>query len=274
MHEEESSMMFRSKLGLMMVVSFGGLVSAACAAEAPTESGPTETASSLEQALDEALPPAASGKEDKFCKKVEPKDVLIAQLMKDALREDYSLTQLAVDASGNITGPSLPATVQGSLEIVNSVPEARLAVARALVKVSGLPPYHVEDVGEDIPACASVPAWSPTGTVNAATTANWVHVAQENRDSWVTTHREFGKQCQLVRRLGNRDLIDPPGDGSTNAPPSATVSTTGVVADSFGRCPTGSSVGSYCKLSYATGVNYTGRWCQYYYGSLKCVLKP
>ena len=54
--------------------------------------------------------------------------------------------------------------------------------------------------------------------------------------------------------------------------PSVTVSASGVTANAFGICPTGSTVGSYCKLSYATGVNYTGRTCQIYYGSLRCLL--
>ena len=51
----------------------------------------------------------------------------------------------------------------------------------------------------------------------------------------------------------------------------ATVSATGVVANAFGYCPEG-TFDQYCKRSYATGVNWHGRACLYYYGSLRCLL--
>jgi len=48
----------------------------------------------------------------------------------------------------------------------------------------------------------------------------------------------------------------------------------GVTANAFGLCPAGTQVGTYCKLSYATGAYYSGdRWCQSYGGDLRCVLK-
>ncbi|HEY5956949.1 MAG TPA: hypothetical protein VIV60_10370, partial [Polyangiaceae bacterium] len=90
--------------------------------------------------------------------------------------------------------------------------------------------------------------------------------------SWVKVQKELSKECPLVKRNGNKDIVDPPGDGSTNEPVSVTVSATGVAANAFGNCPAGSGAGTYCKLSYATGVNYAGRMCTVYYGSLRCLL--
>jgi hypothetical protein len=242
------------------------------AKKADPSAPPAPTASETPAPLPEApLPPG----QDQNCRKAEPKDVMIAQLVKDSWMVDYPLTRLVVAADGTITGPDLPDVLAGDLQDINNVPEARASVARALRKVSGLPDYGMADIGPDMAACDAVPAYAHDGTIiTVPTTANWVHTDGTNDGSWKTTHKEFGKECPLLKTVGNRDIIDPPGDGSTMLPPSTTVSATGVKADSFGRCPTGTTVGTYCKLSYATGVNYTGRWCQYYYGSLKCVLKP
>lgn len=206
------------------------------------------------------------------CQQATAKDVLIAALVKDSWVAGYPLTRLTVDANGMITGPALPDVVAGDLEIINSVVEARESVARALIKVSGLPDYGMVSIGPDTEACSGIPAWTPAGTTTVDTTANEVVADSVNYESWRKTHLEFGKECPLVKRQGNRDIIDPPGDGSTNAPTSATVSATGVTANAFGICPTGSTSGTYCKLTYATGVNYTGRTCQVYYGSLRCLL--
>jgi hypothetical protein len=230
------------------------------------QNSPTETVLSTSQAVDNA--PVPNG----ICKQAQPKDILIAQLVKDSWLAHYPLTRLSVSASGDITGPALPETLAGDLEIINTVPEARESVARALRKVTGLPEYGTAFIGPDIDACSGVPAWSPNGTVTVNTTANEVQTGGVNDNSWRTTHKEFGQECPLIKRTGNRDIIDPPGDGSTNDPPSATVSATGIRANAYGLCASGTPVGSFCKLSYATGVNWTGRNCQFYYGSLRCVL--
>jgi hypothetical protein len=206
------------------------------------------------------------------CNRAQPKDVLIAQLVKDSWLVSYPLTRLSVDAAGAIVGPALPDILAGDLAVINSVPEAKESVARALRHVSGLPEYGMNGIGPDTEACSAVPAWTPTGTTTVATTSNQVFPTAVNAASWRTTHVAFGVECPLVMRLGNRDIVDPPGDGSTNAPASATVSSTGVTANAFGICPAGTLPGTYCKLSYATGVNYSGRTCQYYYGSLRCLL--
>jgi hypothetical protein len=213
----------------------------------------------------DAIPPG-------HCAQAEAKDVLIAELMKDSWIAGYPLTRLYVDASGMITGPALPAPIAGDLDVINTIPVARDSVARALQKVSGLPDYVTDGMGPDSEACFGIPAWTPGGPTTVDTTSNEVFAGAVNYASWRTTHKEFGKECPLIKRQGNRDIIDPPGDGSTNQPPSATVSSTGVTANAFGLCPTGTSAGTYCKLSYATGVNYTGRTCQTYYGSLRCLL--
>jgi hypothetical protein len=206
------------------------------------------------------------------CNQATAKDVLIAALVKDSWMVGYPLTRLYQASNGQITGPNLPALIAGDLEIINSVTAARESVARALVKSSGLPDYGMGGMGPDTDACFSVPAWTPSGTTTVNTTANEVFPTSVNYDSWRTVHKEFGKECPLIKRNGNRDIIDPPGDGSTNAPPSLTVSAKGVAANAYGICPTGATINSYCKLSYATGVNYTGRSCQVYYGSLRCLL--
>jgi hypothetical protein len=215
--------------------------------------------------LSQELPPGQ-------CNQATAKDVLIAQLVKDSWAANYPLTRLYTDASGSIVGPSLPDLIAGDLEIINSVPAARTSVSNALVKVSGLPDYVMLGTGAETNACTAIPAWTPTGSTTVNTTSIEVFPGATNYASWLDVQKEFGKECPLIKRIGNKDIVDPPGDGSTNDPPSVTVSATGVIANAFGICPTGTSVGTYCKLSYATGVNYTGRSCQTYYGSLRCLL--
>jgi hypothetical protein len=223
-----------------------------------------EASESIE-AVSQPLPPGQ-------CNQAQAKDILIAQLVKDSWAAGYPLTRLYTDGSGQITGPSLPDTIAGDLEVINTVVAARQSVSAALVNVSGLPEYVILGIGPDTNACTSNPAWTPTGSTTVNTSSNEVFPGTLNYASWRTAHQEFGKECPLIKRIGNKDIIDPPGDGSTNAPPSVTVSATGVTANAFGNCPTGTTVGSFCKLSYATGVNYTGRTCSVYYGSLRCLL--
>jgi len=213
----------------------------------------------------QALPPGQ-------CNQAVAKDILVAQLVKDSWVAGYPLTRLSSDASGQIVGAGLPDIIAGDLEVINTITDARESVARALVDVSGLPDYVMQGIGPDTAACTAIPAWTPTGTTTVNTASNEVFAGTLNYASWRTTHKEFGKECPLVKRIGNKDIIDPPGDGSTNAPPSVTVSASGVTANAFGICPTASISGSFCKLSYATGVNYTGRSCTPYYGSLRCLL--
>lgn len=206
------------------------------------------------------------------CNQALPKDVLIAQLVHDSWVTAYPLTRLYEDASGTITGTELPEAMAADLELINTIAEARESVARALVEVSGLPDYVIQGIGVETEACTAIPAWTPTGTTLVNTASIEVIAGENNYDSWRTTQKEFGKECPLVKRIGNKDIVDPPGDGSTNDPPSVTVSATGVTTNAFGICPAGTPVGTYCKLTYATGVNYSGRSCQVYYGSLRCLL--
>lgn len=206
------------------------------------------------------------------CLLAQPKDILVASLVKDSFIAAYPLTRLSVDASGMIRGPNLPDLLAGDLEVINSVTAARDSVARAVTKIAGLPDYGTNGLGPDTEACAAVAAWTPSGTTTVATLSNQVFTNGTNEDSWRKVHMEFGKECPLIKRLANRDIVDPAGDGSTTLAPSLTVSATGVTANAFGLCPAGTPVGTYCKLSYATGINYTGRTCQYYYGSLRCLL--
>jgi hypothetical protein len=205
---------------------------------------------------------------------VQPEDVLIAGLVKASWDVKYPLTRLYVAADGNITGPNLPPALVGELEVINTVPAARSGVAAALVKVSGLPDYGMVRTAAEVPFCASVPAWSPSGTVSVPSTAIRVFPSSANRSSWETTSAEFGKVSRLVRPFSMRDIVDPPSDGSTSAPPSATVSATGYVANAFGLCPAQAPAGAYCKLANATGPNYSGRKCQLYYGSNRCLVAP
>ncbi|HET9956489.1 MAG TPA: hypothetical protein VFQ61_18415 [Polyangiaceae bacterium] len=206
------------------------------------------------------------------CNQAQPEDVLIAQLVKDSWVAQYPLTRLFVDSSSNVTGPSLPAILQFDLDVINGVPAAKTAVSAAVATISGLPDYQPDGFGPETPACSAVPAWTPNGITQVATTEVEVFTTAVNQDSWRKTHKAFGKECPLLRRTGNQDLLDPPGDGSTNMPPGGTVSATGVTANAYGLCPTGTAPGTFCKLSYATGVNYMGRKCLYYYGSLRCLL--
>lgn len=206
------------------------------------------------------------------CNRAVAKDVLIAQLVKDSAVTGYSLTRLTADENGAIVGSDLPDALVGDLEIINSVAEARESVMRALEKVSGLPDYSVAGIGPDTDACTGIPAWTPNGVTTVNTSCNEIFVNETNHDSWVKVQNAFGKECPLVKRLENKDIIDPPGDGSTNDPPSLTVSASGVTANAFGNCASSAYPGTYCKLSYATGINYTGRSCQVYYGSLRCLL--
>jgi hypothetical protein len=206
------------------------------------------------------------------CKQAVAKDILIAGLVKDSWIAGYPLTRLTVDAAGNVGGPALPPLLAGDLEVINSIPAAAQSVARAVRAASGLSDYGVNGIGPDTDACDAVPAWTPSGTTIVATTANEVFTNGVNQASWLSVQKAFGKECPLIKRTGNRDLIDPPGDGSTNLPASSTVSATGVTANAFGICAAGTPALTYCKLSYSTGVRYTGRKCQVYYGSLRCLL--
>lgn len=206
------------------------------------------------------------------CTQATPKDVLIAGLVKDSWVAGYPLTRLYVDANGLVTGPSLPDILVGDLEVINNVTDARGSLVRAVSKTQGLPDYGVFGIGPDTSACTGIPAWTPNGTTIVNTSSNEVFTNGVNQASWVTVQKEFGKECPLIKRIGNKDIVDPPGDGSTNDPPSQTVSAFGVTANAFGNCPTSSYAGQFCKLSYATGINYTGRSCQVYYGSMRCLL--
>lgn len=206
------------------------------------------------------------------CNQALPKDVLIAQLVKDSWVVSYPLTRLSVDATGAIGGPALPDVMAGDLDLINAVPEARASVASAVSNLTGLADYGMNGIGPDTDACSGIPAWTPSGSTTVDTSSNEVFPTGANVGSWREVQKQFSKECPLIKRLGNRDIIDPPGDGSTNLPPSQTVSSTGVTANAFGLCPTGTYPGTFCKLSSGTGINYTGRSCQYYYGSLRCLL--
>ena len=242
-------------------ISFIALATTAIATGCGSAEGFDDSVDSVSQ----ALPPG-------HCFQSQPKDVLVAGLVMDSWRVGYPLTRLSVDAGGNVTGPALPDILAGDLDVINSVPDARASVVAALNKVSGLPEYGMAGVGAEVEACSGVPAWTPSGNIVIDTTSIEVFPNGVNESSWRTTHKEFGKVCPLVKRIGNQDLVDPPGDGSTNAPPSSTVSASGVTANAFGLCPSSTWSGTFCKLSYATGVNYTGRQCQYYYGQNRCLL--
>ena len=246
------------RVGSACALAILGVMAGGCGAAG--DSG-RETATSIEQA--EAL----------NCDKAEPKDVLIAQLMRDSWDPEhpYPLTRLTVDSSGNITGPDLPDLLIGDLEVINSVPEARDSVVRAVEKVSGLGDYTIGGIGPDTDACQAVPAWTPNGPTVVATTANELFNIGDEK-VWKATQKAFAQECPLIKTNGNHYIIDPPGDGSTNLPPSATVSAWGIRANAFGTCPTGSWPGLWCKLSYATGINWTGRSCQSYYGYMRCLL--
>jgi hypothetical protein len=206
------------------------------------------------------------------CDKVEPKDVLIAELVLNSVKAEYPLTRLYVDSGGLITGDSVPDLVGGSLDVINTVPEARDSVAQALVKVSGEPDHGSVTISSSAPECDSVPAWTPDGETLTSTTSELVSGPGIDDYSWKVAHKEFGKQCPLVKRHGNSDWVDPPGDGSTNLPPSRTVSATGVRANAWGLCPYGTPPETHCMLSYATGINWKGRRCSNYWGALRCLV--
>jgi hypothetical protein len=205
------------------------------------------------------------------CNQVEPSDVLVSELVLLSLNEGYSLTLLYEDAAGNIAGTSMPDAVAGQVELINTVPEAQANVLDALDEVSGEDDYTVSSLtkvaGET--GCTDLEAWTPTGTTLIDTPVFDATGTEPLED----VLKEFGKVCPLVKNQGtNKGYVDPAGDGSTNLPPSSTVSATGVTANAWGLCPSSASTGTYCKLYYATGVNYTGRKCQYYYGYKRCLL--
>lgn len=233
-------------------------------------SAPDETDETVRSESDELWIPGLP--DPLSCLVAQPKDTLIAELMKDSWRVSYPLTRLSVGADGLITGPDLPPLLAGDLEVINTVPEARESVARALEGISGLPDYGMGGTALEIPSCLAVEAWTPSGTTTISTSFIQVFPDGTNLSSWRATHRSFGRECPLVRSLLNGDGVDPPGDGSTNAPPSRTVSASGVRANAYGLCPSGTMPGTFCKLSYAEGVNWTGRRCQYYYSTLRCLL--
>lgn len=213
----------------------------------------------------QALPPGQ-------CSQAVAKDVLIAQLVKDSWITHYPLTRLSKSANGSIVGPSLPDEMAGDLELINTIVDARDSVARALVKISGLPDYVPQGIGAETGACTDIPAWTPSGTTRVDTTSIEVIAGSANFDSWLEVQKQFGKECPLIKRIANKDLVDPPSDGSSSLPPSSTVSAIGVRANAFGLC-TSVQVGSFCKLSYATGVNWDkARICQTYSGAVRCVL--
>jgi hypothetical protein len=230
------------------------------------------TACAVSSTSDEMIKSTSEAINPGQCNQVQPKDVLIAALVKDSWVAGYPLTRLSVAAGGTIVGISPPDVVAGDLDLINAVTDARVSVANAVASISGLPDYGIGGIGADTEACTGVPAWTPSGTTSVDTGSNQVFPTGVNAASWRDVHKAFGKECPLIKRLANRDIIDPPGDGSTSLPPSSTVSSTGVTANAFGLCPAGTPVGTYCKLSYSTGVNYTGRKCQNYYGSLRCLL--
>ncbi len=223
----------------------------------------------------EPLGTVSSAAEHVKCTDAEPHHTLISDLVLASLQENFSLTQLSVDSSGAIVGPpDMPDAVAGQLELVNTVPDAQAGVAEALEKVSGLTPYTVASVAVNpsIDGCTDLLAWTADGTALTNTLVYDVDVTDTPEKSWKTTRNEFIKVCPLLKVRGDKSTVDPAGDGSTNLPASSTVSATGVLANAWGLCPSGSKAGTYCKLRYATGVNWTGRKCTAYYGSLRCLL--
>jgi hypothetical protein len=222
----------------------------------------------------EPLGMVSAASQDAKCSQAQPYDILIADLMHFSAQENFSLTHLSANASGYIVADeAMPDAVAGQVGLINTVSEARASLAEGLRKVSGLPAYTIAEWTLESAACTGLLAWSSPEPVITDTESYRV-VPGENPDSWTTTHREIGKVCPLVKRVANADVYDPASDGSTNRPPSSTVSATGVKANAFGLCPSGSRVGTWCKLSYATGINWNeARWCQTYGGYLRCVLR-
>ncbi len=206
-----------------------------------------------------------------FCARTQPKDPLIADLVVHSWVVKYPLTRLYINAKGHVTGRDLPELLVGDLQVINSIPEARRSVASAIAKISGLRDYgtaSIDYVGE---ACSSVPVFTPSGVRTTSTSNYYVSTGGVHERSWWRTRRAFAQECPLLKGAGP-NMIDPPGDGSTNDPISASVAASGVRANAFGNCAAGTREGTYCKLSYATGQNWTGRKCQNWYGKLRCAV--
>jgi hypothetical protein len=265
------------RLGTVSGRTFGvGLACLALSCGAPSEtSDPVveQSAPLLGLGLPIEVPLPLPGVPDLgHCLFAKAKDTLIAELVKDSWRVGYPLTRLYVNEDGSVSGPNLPPLLQGELDVINTVEPARASVAAAVAEISGLPDYVMNGMSAALPSCLSVPAWTPNGTTSVATTFNEVFPGTTNIASWRATHAAFAAECPLVRSLLNTDAVDPPGDGSTNNPPSSSVSASGVRANSYGLCGGDAWEGRHCKLSYASGVNWTGRRCQTYYGYLRCLL--
>jgi hypothetical protein len=265
------------RLGTVSERTFGvGLACLALSCGAPSETSEPiaeESAPLVKLGLPVEVPVPLPGVPDLgHCLFARAKDTLIAELVKDSWRVGYPLTRLYVNADGSVSGANLPDLLQGELDVINTVEPARASVAAAVAQISGLPDYVMNGMSAALPSCLSVPAWTPNGTTSVATTFNEVFPGTTNIASWRATHAAFGAECPLVRSLLNTDAVDPPGDGSTNSPPSSSVSASGVRANSYGLCSGDAWEGRHCKLSYASGVNWTGRKCQTYYGNLRCLL--
>jgi len=209
-----------------------------------------------------------------MCEDSEPTDMLVLDLVKHAWLAGFPLTRLQVDAEGLVTGTDVPDSVAGDLEVINHVPEARAALARAVSQFAGLPNYEVGGIGPDEPACEGVPAWSPSGTVYVSTTANLVTPKGESADSWQVVHAALAKEAPLLAVPGRSDMIDPPGDGSTCVPTSV-VGGFGVKANAFGLCDDSiADEGTWCMLNYASYRYFSGeRVCTEWYGNLRCMLR-
>jgi len=244
-----------------------GLAAMACGATNETDS-------------QEQLGSVSSASQDAKCGQAEPHDILISELFYDSVITNYSLTKLFVDGVGNIDGTDMPDLVAGQVGRINMVAAAKADVADALDKVTGLPAYTIAGYTHYAEACTDLEAltWDEEGelTTTLTDTDSFEVTAATNYDSWADTHKEFGKVCPLVKRVGTdgKDTVDPPCDGSTNDPPSSTVSATGVVANAFGNCLSTTPSWTPCKLYYATGVNWTGRVCLWVSGVKQCVLRP
>ena len=222
-------------------------------------------------------------------KQTEPYHSLIIDLMDTSVHEGFSLTELRVDTDGAIVADveDLETDYPGTFTALGDINGedanggedepalARAAMAEALdemFKHGPLPPYAVAAPPECEPFCEGIPAYSVPENVNTTTRLCTVTVTPETEDSWDTTRKALHQIVPALKDLGNEDSYDP-GDGSTNRAPSSTVSATGVVANAYGICPSWAPVGTYCKLSYATGINWTGRWCQFLGGRKRCLLK-
>ena len=113
---------------------------------------------------EEPIGSISSASQDAKCRQAEPHDILIAQLMYQSVVAGYPLTQLYVDADGDIQGEGVtPDIVQAVLDDINIVPESQADVATALEKVSGEPPYEVTLNPEPTEACSGLEVWTPVG---------------------------------------------------------------------------------------------------------------